>query len=1006
MSTLVHQNMEYGSCSTRSVLPVFATYVFGAIMLTGLLIISIVSAVENKAILTLENLKQSPRKCIKSLWSVTWSKKRCYFPAITHILDSVTDIGVICEFGLLSFKESNWNTSTRDYCGGVNTFYLFILSIISLFLYRIISSIIIYRATKSLFRLLLQILDFELFRSLMINYKLNNHQPCKPQRLIQSLEAMFESTPQAIIQSYFLIKISYYTNNGYISGNNRFLVSFSLLFSLFNVVCRAVAEDKTLIRKTVQLSKSAGREIVDELADMTVSSCSCSKCSRAFKYGIIYKHKDIYYVDHGQDVRCGCSFYKCMRCQCISFLWLFRFVFRFLDISSRMSILLLGWILLGGFAVCILIFVEFGILFFSTQHYKSFGWVNNIIILPINTEKNGKRLTEFYVLYRIISNLIIILLCYAFGFVHVDFIDKCVMNACDPYYIRHGLLTNNNYNSPLFVLLVYVTVLYFLFILPRILYLVATYLVDTKVYANQGLDINSVIKMHDWQGLHELIAFGFYVDANTIEKLTFEELVDMVTQVCDNSPLLKLEPVLKQLDEMIDDVTHYGDLDMGTMLFIIDLIVTKYAKSRVNSKKKSGYKFEGFANGELMRRRLLHALTMPKVSHFAYLAANNNNLKRYYEIDLSKSTTGTANAVSMLHSLCSNINSTFDDNDEKPITANHLEDILSEVENLEIDEVDKETRLERAGILLRLIHKMDKNYLKLENYLVTWSFLYPSGRHILMSAEGRILSSSERDLNNVFDIIYDCRDKIFDIANDFDPKKREYIRHTNGSRRGYVLKDPKTDNGPIVRNIIFGLLPIKHNNVIKRSMQVDNHAMYLICRLIPYLNSSFLIIYHRLISCFDINQENMGDDEISINIIACLCCFCDLACVVKIPMYLLETVLKRGPDNHRNVFHYIAMMTAFWKSELDLDNYNYVINKLDNLNEIENYIISNILTQESVIEHISTQTELQDFYSATYYFKAVQTHFTSIQDDYGFKPIQYKKERLRKTQKNSKLSKL
>ena len=62
-----------------------------------------------------------------------------------------------------------------------------------------------------------------------------------------------------------------------------------------------------------------------------------------------------------------------------------------------------------------------------------------------------------------------------------------VMNTCDPYCIRHGILTNNNYNSPLFVLLVYVTVLYFLFILPRTLYLVATYLVDTKVYSNQGL---------------------------------------------------------------------------------------------------------------------------------------------------------------------------------------------------------------------------------------------------------------------------------------------------------------------------------------------------------------------------------------------------------------------------------------------------------------------------------------------------------------------------------------
>lgn len=97
--------------------------------------------------------------------------------------------------------------------------------------------------------------------------------------------------------------------------------------------------------------------------------------------------------------------------------------------------------------------------------------------------------------------------------------------------------------------------------------------------------------------------------------------------------------------------------------------------------------------------------------------------------------------------------------------------------------------------------------------------------------------------------------------------------------------------------------------------------------------------------------------------------------------------MRPGQDNHRNVFHYIAMMTVFW--ERDLDSSNYVKNKLNNLNQIKNYIINDILIQESIIETISTKVEMQDFRSASNYFEAARLHFTSIQDDYGFKPADY-----------------
>ena len=48
----------------------------------------------------------------------------------------MTDFGVVFEFYYLSQKESQLNNKYFDYCGGIDTFVLFILSMFSLFTYR------------------------------------------------------------------------------------------------------------------------------------------------------------------------------------------------------------------------------------------------------------------------------------------------------------------------------------------------------------------------------------------------------------------------------------------------------------------------------------------------------------------------------------------------------------------------------------------------------------------------------------------------------------------------------------------------------------------------------------------------------------------------------------------------------------------------------------------------------------------------------------------------------
>eukprot|EP01083_Nonionella_stella_P184657 671279_1 len=140
-----------------------------------------------------------------------WQRRRCYIPLLTHLFDQVTDISVAIQFWDLAETKS---ANDWEACNGLNMWYLAILTILSMAIYRLLSSYLIYKATKgSLGRFVLQMLDCELFRALYINYLCDNTEPCSPQRWITALEAALESTPQALIQMIYLIKTNTFTSS-------------------------------------------------------------------------------------------------------------------------------------------------------------------------------------------------------------------------------------------------------------------------------------------------------------------------------------------------------------------------------------------------------------------------------------------------------------------------------------------------------------------------------------------------------------------------------------------------------------------------------------------------------------------------------------------------------------------------------------------------------------------------------------------------------------------------
>ena len=250
--------------------------------------------------------KSKPKRFVKMIgrWmKYTYYYKKCYAATITHFIDQVTDIAVIIEFyNLWQLELKNGS----DYCPVINGRYLFIASICSLLLYRIVAAISIFRQTRQWHRILIQFFDLELFRALYVNYISRSDDPCNPQRWIQSLEAILEASPQALIQLFYLIKTRT------IGSDASNVVYFSLGWSLWSIASKAISEDKIAFKEQFQKSSV--------------------KCKQLPSYFCLRKG------------------------------YLTRWVFRIIDVLYRVSVLILIWLILGGFILICVVVIEFVVL--------------------------------------------------------------------------------------------------------------------------------------------------------------------------------------------------------------------------------------------------------------------------------------------------------------------------------------------------------------------------------------------------------------------------------------------------------------------------------------------------------------------------------------------------------------------------------------------------------------------------------------------------------------------
>ena len=309
--------------------------------------------------------------------------KSALLPCVIHIIDTITDIATCIEI----YRTTN-NEECRKQSNIKNGMSLFIISVMSMIVYRIISAYEIYRLCGyNPRRFISQFFDFDLLYCVFLNLKYKILKPSNPQILIQSNETLYESVPQAIIALYFLI----------ITHKFNLIVVLSFIFSLVSVSSKISRMDQSLFIKGVSDTL--------EYYDLNGESLSFDWLG----------------------VCCQC---KVCRCECkriCSWIYVCRvYVWRYCELLCRVYLITCTWVVCGGIITITCLICEYVILFYLYQfwHARESDIISNLlsalsalISTPFVRSLSSLR---WFLYVRISFSVIVLCLCVSFSHLNFD----------------------------------------------------------------------------------------------------------------------------------------------------------------------------------------------------------------------------------------------------------------------------------------------------------------------------------------------------------------------------------------------------------------------------------------------------------------------------------------------------------------------------------------------------------------------------------------------------------
>jgi len=234
------------------------------------------------------------------------------------------------------------NAEINEY---INALYLFYISLLILILSRMISGIAIYGLTRNIFDIILGAFDLLWVKSIYIAYKLKRKDPTNIQRYIGLLQSTLESLPQLLVS---LLYATIMASNRNVNINP--IIIISLISSLYSLTKRVIDDDSNIV--------------YDD-----------------------WKRLDI----------------NIKSCPVVNIKYIFRVVFRFIEISSKLILYVLMWINIGPLFTGIIIVCEFAYLIILAIVGGSIEIIGNIVyfIVAFNNERYAGIVSKMYIIYAI-----------------------------------------------------------------------------------------------------------------------------------------------------------------------------------------------------------------------------------------------------------------------------------------------------------------------------------------------------------------------------------------------------------------------------------------------------------------------------------------------------------------------------------------------------------------------------------------------------------------------------
>eukprot|EP01083_Nonionella_stella_P315883 1142365_1 len=173
------------------------------------------------------------------LWlKIVWKMRSVYISLAVHIFDVLTDILVLIEWWYLEDESKGGEDLPH-----IDARLMALCAIITLFLHKIVSTLAFWIKERSVYRCVFQLLDVLIFEEIYTSHKRVLHQFKKQLeadasankdkkiveeavettttfKYVRSLEAVFESIPQSVLQLVFIIR----AGNAYHGGNSELLI--------------------------------------------------------------------------------------------------------------------------------------------------------------------------------------------------------------------------------------------------------------------------------------------------------------------------------------------------------------------------------------------------------------------------------------------------------------------------------------------------------------------------------------------------------------------------------------------------------------------------------------------------------------------------------------------------------------------------------------------------------------------------------------------------------------